>query len=146
MLHHLDICGPGSRGFLRQLIVYCPTERAKDMISGWVKNKTSFQEEVTHRHLSISKVMQLAGGNAVWDTFPFSLLVEFLGKLQPRYYSIASSPPVSPQQPSIIVAVTSKTFDEDTHFRGVASNYLLGLMAAKRSPNDVTSEALDLET
>jgi NADPH-ferrihemoprotein reductase len=115
--HHLNICGPVSRDFLRHLVAYCPTGGATNMISGWVKNRTLFQKDITERHLSISKVMQVAWGDLVWGSLPFTLLVEFLGKLQPRYYSIASSPSLSPHQPAVRVAIASKIFDKDSRFQ-----------------------------
>lgn len=74
--------------------------------------------------------MQLACDDRTWDKLPFSFLLDCLGKLKPRYYSIATSPTVSPLQPAITLAITRKTSDPDAQFSrfyGVASNHLLAV-------------------
>ena len=61
---------------------------------------------------------------------PFEVFLELLPPLRPRYYSISSSPLVTPETCSITVGV----LDQSTRngrgvFRGVCSNYLAGLSA-----------------
>lgn len=128
--YYLEVCGPASRDLLRLLIEYCPSEEARNVMVKLTKDKDAYKSQVSARCLTIGKVMQLAGGEAVWTTLPFSLFVECLGKLQPRYYSIASSPSVTPLQPEITVSVTSKVLESSTpgaKLLGVASNYLLAV-------------------
>lgn len=59
---------------------------------------------------------------------PLNLFVELVPILKPRYYSISSSPLVSPSQLSITVAVVEgKARSGHGDYRGVASSYLAGL-------------------
>jgi NADPH-ferrihemoprotein reductase len=142
--HYLQICAPVSRDLLWLILEYCPNEEATEIISTWAKDKDKFNRDISSRYLTLSKVLQLAGGNQIWQKLPFTLLVEGLGKLQPRYYSIASSPSLSPHQPAITVSVTSKllgSFEKDVRFYGVASNYLL---AIKPGHVDKSNEALPM--
>lgn len=56
---------------------------------------------------------------------PFNVYLEMLPPLRPRYYSIASSPLVSPSACAIAVAVVSEPHRAGTGtFEGVCSNYL----------------------
>lgn len=58
---------------------------------------------------------------------PFELFLDLLPPLRPRYYSISSSPLVSPNTGSITVAVLEATAPRGHGvFRGVCSNYLAG--------------------
>lgn len=124
--HYLEISGPVSRDLLGLLVNYCPTPEASQVLTALYKNKETFQKHVSSRCLTVGKVMEMAGGvDALWDQVPFSLLVETLGKLQPRFYSIASSPSVSPNQPAITVSTTVKIIDANCRFYGLASHYLL---------------------
>jgi cytochrome P450/NADPH-cytochrome P450 reductase len=59
---------------------------------------------------------------------PFNIFVELVPILKPRYYSISSSPLVSPSQLSITVAVVEgPARSGHGEHRGVASGYLAGL-------------------
>ena len=138
--HDLDICGPVSRDLLRLLRTYSPTAEAAEIIGSLANDRDRFASVVSSRRLSLGKVLQLAGGSQPWVRLPFTLLVESSGKLQPRYYSIASSPTISPHQPAITVSVTSKVMDAsnpEVRFNGVASNFL-SAVAQNRRKNDET--------
>ncbi|GFF24925.1 NADPH--cytochrome P450 reductase [Aspergillus udagawae] len=128
--HHLDISGPVSRDALRLLVEFAPTRTAQEFLSSLAKDPIKFRTLVSSSFLSLGKVMQLACDDRTWDKLPFSFLLDCLGKLKPRYYSIATSPTVSPLQPAITLAITRKTSDPDAQFSrfyGVASNYLLAV-------------------
>ncbi|GFF34922.1 NADPH--cytochrome P450 reductase [Aspergillus udagawae] len=128
--HHLDISGPVSRDALRLLVEFAPTRTAQEFLSSLAKDAIKFRTLVSSSFLSLGKVMQLACDDRTWDKLPFSFLLDCLGKLKPRYYSIATSPTVSPLQPAITLAITRKTSDPDAQFSrfyGVASNYLLAV-------------------
>lgn len=135
--HYLEISGPVSRDLLGLLVNYCPTPEASRVLTTLYKNKEAFKNHVSSHCLTVGKVMEMAGGlDALWDKVPFSLLVETLGKLQPRFYSIASSPSISPNQPAITVSTTSKILGSDCRFYGVASNYLLAAAKRGHKPDD----------
>ena len=70
----------------------------------------------------------MASGGEKWDKIPFSLLIEGLPKLQPRYYSISSSSLVQPDTISITAVVENQVIPgREDPFKGVATNYLLAL-------------------
>lgn len=148
--HYLDISGPVSRDVLRQLAAFSPTPAAGEYLLTLAKDKAKFHTTVSLGLLSLANVMQLAAGDQVWNQLPFAFLLEYLGKLQPRYYSIASSPSVSPFQPAITLAITRKALDASacgahlrlSHFHGVASNYLLAVKRGQRS-NGNSQQPLD---
>jgi NADPH-ferrihemoprotein reductase len=128
--HHLDISGPVSRYALRLLVEFAPTRTAQEFLSSLAKDPVKFRTLLSSSFLSLGKVMQLACDDRTWDKLPFSFLLDCLGKLKPRYYSIATSPTVSPLQPAITLAITRKTSGPDAQFSrfyGVASNYLLAV-------------------
>lgn len=139
--HYLDISGPVTRGVLRQLAAFSPTPAAGEYLLALAKDKEKFSTTVSLGHLSLANVMQLAAGDQVWNQLPFTFLLECLGKLQPRYYSIASSPSVSPFQPAITLAITRKVLCASAcgahlqrpYFHGVASNYLLAVKRSQKS-------------
>jgi NADPH-ferrihemoprotein reductase len=146
--HYLDISGPVSRDVLRQLAVFSPTPAAREYLLALAKDKAKFHTTVSLGHLSLANVMQLAASDQVWDRLPFTFLLECLGKLQPRYYSIASSPSVSPFRPAITLAITRKALCasscgprlQRSHFHGVASNYLLAVKRSQRSNGNSNSQ------
>lgn len=146
--HYLDISGPVSRDLLRQLAVFSPTPAAGEYLLALAKDKTKFHTTVSLGHLSLANVMQLAASDQVWNQLPFTFLLECLGKLQPRYYSIASSPSVSPFQPAITLAITRKALCapscgahlQRSHFYGVASNYLLAVKRSQKSNGNSNSQ------
>ena len=132
--YYLELCGAVSPDVLRLLVQFCPTEESRDVLSGLVKDKNAFRTQVSSRCMTIGQVMEMVGSEAVWKDVPFSLLVECLGKLQPRYYSIASSPSVAPRQPAVTVSITSKLLDPsnpEVRLQGVASNYLYAIKCGR---------------
>jgi NADPH-ferrihemoprotein reductase len=146
--HYLDISGPVPRDVLRQLATFSPLPAAGEYLLALAKDKERFHTTVSLAHLSLANVMQLAAGDQVWNQLPFTFLLECLGKLQPRYYSIASSPSVSPFQPAITLAITRKVLGasrcgarlQRPHFHGVASNYLLAVKRSQKSNGNSNSQ------
>ena len=134
--YYLELCGAVSPDVLRLLVQFCPTEESRDVLSGLVKDKNAFRTQVSSRCMTIGQVMEMVASEAVWRDVPFGLFVECLGKLQPRYYSIASSPSVTPRQPAVTVSITSKVLDPahpDVRLQGVASNYLYSVKCGRDS-------------
>lgn len=78
--------------------------------------------------LNLAKTLHLASNGEVWSKVPFSLLIEGIGQIKPRYYSISSSSLVQPTRASLTVAVESHPLPgSDDPFRGLTSNYLLAI-------------------
>lgn len=129
--YYLEICGPVSPDLLPSLLQYAPTEKAKTVLQGLIRDRNVFKELLLSKYTTIAKIMELADSEAKWAV-PFGLFIERLGRLQPRYYSIASSPAVEPRKPAITAVVVSKSLSthsssQDEKLHGVTSNYLLAL-------------------
>jgi sulfite reductase alpha subunit-like flavoprotein len=70
----------------------------------------------------------------VWPSELFTLLVQSLPKLQPRYFSIAFSPKSSPHRIAITVGVADEQIaGTEERFYGLTTNYLNNLHQQLRS-------------
>ncbi|KAG0634267.1 hypothetical protein HOY80DRAFT_1099598 [Tuber brumale] len=126
--YHLEICAPVSRQFLASLAAFAPNPTAKDELTRLGGDKDHFQETISSRYLNIAQVLELNAPGEIWSNVPFSLMVEGLNRIQPRYYSISSSSLVQPKLVSITCVVESIRVPGASHtLKGVTSNYLLAL-------------------
>ncbi|RLL94961.1 hypothetical protein CFD26_100786 [Aspergillus turcosus] len=129
--YYLEIGGLVSRDFLMSLSQFAPTDAAKDSLLRLAKSKEAFRNEVTSRYLSAGKIMEMIEPKVAWTGVPFTLLVENFNRIQPRRYSISSSPLKQPRQPSITLVVNNRPVlserasREDQTFFGLATNFLL---------------------
>ena len=130
--YYLEICALASRDFLVMLAQYAPTPAAKEKLLLFGQDKDAFRTEIAARCLSIGKVMERVESEAKWTKVPFSLFVESFGRLQPRKYSISSSPLVQPRQPAITVIANNRQLELQkdaqkaaSQFMGLTSNFLL---------------------
>jgi cytochrome P450/NADPH-cytochrome P450 reductase len=83
-----------------------------------------YREEVLARNRSLIDLLE----DFPSCKLPFNLFVELVPTLRPRYFSISSSPQVSPTEASITVGVVEGPARSGHGvFRGVASGYLTGL-------------------
>ena len=148
--YYLEICALPSRDFVVLLSGYAPTELAKEALLRLGTNKEAFNSEVVARYLTTGKLMQLVEPNEKWKSVPFSLLVENFNYIQPRYYSISSSPLVQPRQPAVTVAVDRRNIpnpegvQKEQVFRGLATNYLLA-HEHRHNGTDSNGSTYDLE-
>lgn len=126
--YHLEICAPVSRQFVASLAQFAPTTPAKEALTNLGGDKDHFHETISLRYLNIAQVLELTAPGETWSTIPFSLMIEGLNRIQPRYYSISSSSLVQPNLVSITCVVESIRVPGSSHvLKGVASNYLLAL-------------------
>lgn len=137
LTHHLDILGPVSRDLLALLAPYAPSPAAATKLTHLAADAAAFRTDVSLRHLSLGAVLaSLAPEQGAWARVPFTLLADALPRLQPRRYSISSTPLLAPRTPSITVAVAAKRLacsssssaDDDAEadvFHGLASHFLL---------------------
>ncbi|KAI9851924.1 MAG: NADPH-cytochrome P450 reductase [Thelocarpon superellum] len=128
--YQMEICGPVSRQFLSSLAAFAPTDVAKAEMTRLGGDKDYFQEKVASRYQNIAQTLAMIGGSQSWSTVPFSLLIEGLHKIQPRYYSISSSSLVQKQKVSITAVVGAMRVPGASNarvLRGVTTNYLLAL-------------------
>jgi len=72
--------------------------------------------------------LEEVSGGQKWTSIPFSLFIEGLIKIQPRYYSISSSSMVQKNKISITAVVESMRLPgRPDALKGVTTNYLLAL-------------------
>ncbi|KAF2488654.1 riboflavin synthase domain-like protein [Lophium mytilinum] len=130
--YYLEIGALASRDLLILIAQFAPSEEASAALLGLGKNKHAFRNQVASQYLTVGKVLESINSSAgSWSKIPFSLLVESFSRIQPRYYSISSSPIASPRQPTITLAVNSKQLENldgaknEERFHGLATNFLL---------------------
>ncbi|CEO58260.1 hypothetical protein PMG11_02991 [Penicillium brasilianum] len=128
--YYLEIGALVSREFLLILSQYAPTDLAKATLLRLGNSKDDFRREVAAHFLSVGKVMERIEPNTKWTAVPFSLLVESFNRIQPRSYSISSSPLKQPRRPSITLVINKRHIPTlpshgDNMFFGLTTNYLL---------------------
>lgn len=149
--YYLEICAPVPRDLLVLVSLFAPTEAARAQLLRLGHDKTAFRAEVGQRYASLGGVMQLVAPGRSWSRMPFSLLIESFNRIQPRFYSISSSPLVQPRQPTITIAVDSRqilsqeNIQTEDRFLGVATNFLLaherkGMVSNTKDGNDSWSQ------
>lgn len=144
--YHLEICSPVSRQFLATLAPFAPDEESKTEMTKLGGDKEYFHEKVSVHHLNIAGVLKAVSKGKKWTNVPFSVLIESVTKLQPRYYSISSSSLVQPKKISITAVVEVQELPgRDEPFRGVATNYLLALKQKQNGDPDPTPFGLSYE-
>lgn len=144
--HYLDISAIASRQTLSLLAQYAPSEDAKARLTRLGTDKAVYHDEVVNGHLRLAEVLQIAAQNdttlsptpsntTVWS-IPFDRIVSDIPRLQPRFYSISSSPKMHPTAIHVTAVVlryqsepASKVRPAKTVF-GLGTNYLLNLMMA----------------
>ncbi|KAL6355204.1 hypothetical protein LRP88_11453 [Fusarium phalaenopsidis] len=126
--YRLEICAPVSRQFLSRLVAFAPNKAAETELARLAQDRDYFHEKVGKMQYNLSRALNIASGGDKWDKIPFSLLIEGLPKLQPRYYSISSSSLMQPDTISITAVVENQVIPGRADpFKGVSTNYLLAL-------------------
>ncbi|KAI9829876.1 MAG: hypothetical protein M1819_005974 [Sarea resinae] len=126
--YHLEICAPVSRQFMSSLAQFAPSEDIKAEMTRLGNDKDYFHERIANRYLNIAQALEIIGGKQTWSAVPFSLLMEGIHKIQPRFYSISSSSLVQKDRISITAIVESLQIPGAPHVvKGVTTNYLLAL-------------------
>ncbi|GAA6007067.1 NADPH--hemoprotein reductase [Rhodotorula paludigena] len=134
--NYLDISAPASRQTMGAFAKYAPNDDARAMLERLGSDKAYFHDQVGEKCLRLSEVLMLAAGDApvatptVWS-IPVDRIIGALPRLQPRYYSISSSPKLYPN--SIHVTAVVLKYDPvpgANRVFGVGTNYLLNLKQA----------------
>ena len=142
--YHMEICAPVSRQFVDTMAPFAPDEASKAEMKKIGQDKDYFSEKVASRYLNIAQVMETVCSSQKWTAVPFSMFIEGMNKLQPRYYSISSSSIVQPKTISITAVVEEIKVAESKYVvKGVTTNYLLALKekqhgTANPDPNGLT--------
>ncbi|KAF8541400.1 hypothetical protein BDD12DRAFT_732328 [Trichophaea hybrida] len=126
--YHVEICAPVSRQYIASLAAFAPCDAAKERMTNLGGDKDYFQEFISQRYLNLAQVLEVVAPGQVWCEIPFSIIIEGLNHLQPRYYSISSSSMINNKVPSITAVVESINVTGTSHIlKGVATNYLFAL-------------------
>jgi len=126
--YHMEICAPVSRQLVSTIAQFAPTEEIKAELVKLGSEKDYFHSQVADRNLNLAQLLETTSKNQPWSKLPFSLMIEGLVKIQPRYYSISSSSYVQKDKISITAVVESLEKPGAPHIvKGVTTNYLLAL-------------------
>ena len=126
--YHMEICAPVSRQLVSTIAQFAPTEEIKAELVKLGSEKDYFHSQVADRNLNLAQLLETTSKNQPWSKLPFSLMIEGLVKIQPRYYSISSSSYVQKDKISITAVVESLEKPGAPHVvKGVTTNYLLAL-------------------
>ena len=143
--HYIDISAVAGRQILGSLSKFAPTPEAEAFLKNLNTNKEEYHKVVANGCLKLGEVLQLAAGNnlkaeptpentTVW-AIPFDIIVSAIPRLQPRYYSISSSPKLNTNSIHV-TAVVLKYENVPSNavprkwVYGVGSNFLLNLKHA----------------
>lgn len=142
--YHMEICAPVSRQFVSSLAPFAPNDTIKAEMAKMGGDKDYFQEKVSSLNLNIAQLLELQSNGEQWSKVPFSIMIEGLHKIQPRYYSISSSSLVQKDKISITAVVESIEKAGAPHIvKGVTTNYLLALKQKQHGVADPDPHGLN---
>lgn len=121
--HYVDICSPVKSYALKAIAEYATNPEEKKLLlllsSVTDAGLAEYSQFIQKEHRSIVDVLEYFPSCKP----PLNHLLELLPRLQARYYSISSSPKVSPSKISLTVIITKYTIG-DRLIKGVCTNYL----------------------
>jgi len=143
--HYIDISAVAGRQILGSMSKFAPSPEAEAFVKNLNTNKEEYHKVVAGGCLKLGEVLQLAAGNSLsakpttenttaW-TIPFDIIVSSISRLQPRYYSISSSPKLHPNSIHVTCVVlkyesTKSEVVPEKWVYGIGSNFLLNLKVA----------------
>ncbi|KAF7299356.1 NADPH--cytochrome P450 reductase [Mycena indigotica] len=143
--HYIDISAVVGRQILGALSKFAPSPEAEELLKNLNSNKEEYHNVVANGCLKLGEVLQLAAGNdlvahptpentTAW-AIPFDIIVSAIPRLQPRYYSISSSPKLHPTSIHVTCVVLKYESVDAPKVQprwvfGVGSNFLLNLKYA----------------
>ncbi|KAK5121474.1 hypothetical protein LTR85_005307 [Meristemomyces frigidus] len=126
--YHMEICAPMSRQFVSQLAQFAPNDAIKAEMTKIGEDKDVFSEQIAEKNYNLAQFLEYMSNGEKWEKIPFSIFIEALHKIQPRYYSISSSSLVQKDKISVTAIVESIEKPGAPHVvKGVTTNYLLAL-------------------
>lgn len=142
--YHMEICGAVSRQFIDTLAQFAPNDAAKAEMQKIGQDKDYFHEKIANNYYNIAQALEVISPEP-WTKVPFSILVEGINKIQPRYYSISSSSLVQKDKISITAVVESiRVPGTNSHVvKGVTTNYLYALKLKQHGEPDPEPRGLN---
>ena len=148
--HYIDISAVAGRQILGTLSKFAPTPEAEAFLKNLSTDKETYHRVVAEGCLKLGEVLQLAAKNDLrarptpentmsWS-IPFDIIVSSIPRLQPRYYSISSSPKLSSNSIHVTAVVLKYESTASEHVPqkwvfGVGSNFLMNLKYAAAGEN-----------
>ncbi|WP_028401294.1 bifunctional cytochrome P450/NADPH--P450 reductase [Ectobacillus panaciterrae] len=127
--YSVEVQEAATRAQIRELAAFTVCPPHKRELEALLKEST-YKEQILNRRISMLDLLEKYEACEM----PFERFLELLRPLKPRFYSISSSPRVSPQRASITVGVVrDPAWSGRGEYRGVASNYL----ADRKSGEDI---------
>ncbi|PFH53873.1 hypothetical protein AMATHDRAFT_682 [Amanita thiersii Skay4041] len=146
--HYIDISAVAGRQILGTLSKFAPTPDAESLLKKLNADKEAYHNIVANGCLKLGEVLQLAASNDIrtvpttqgttaWP-IPFDIIVSSIPRLQPRYYSISSSPKFHSNSIHVTAVVLKYQSIPTEQVQqkwvyGVGSNFLLNLKVASNS-------------
>lgn len=143
--HYIDICAVAGRQMLGVLSKYAPHPEAEAFLKNLNTDKDEYSATVHNGCLRLAEVLQLAAGNNIalpptpdnttpW-AIPFDIIVSSIPRLQPRFYSISSSPKLYPNSIHVTAVVLkyeslANRLTGPRFVYGIATNFLLNIKYA----------------
>ncbi|KIJ07743.1 hypothetical protein PAXINDRAFT_89908 [Paxillus involutus ATCC 200175] len=143
--HYADISAVAGRQMLGVLSKFAPSPEAEACLKSLSSDKEEYATIITNGCFKLGEVLQLAAGNefkarptpentTAW-AIPFDIVVSSIPRLQPRYYSISSSPKLNPTSIHITAVVLKynsipSRLAPARHIHGVGTNFLLNVKYA----------------
>ncbi|KZT40655.1 riboflavin synthase domain-like protein [Sistotremastrum suecicum HHB10207 ss-3] len=143
--HYIDISAVAGRQILGTFSKFAPNEAAEAVLKRLNTDKEEYHNVIANGCLKLGEVLQLAAGNDLhaiptpenttpWK-IPFDIIVSAIPRLQPRYFSISSSPKLHPNSIHITAVVlkyqsVASNVAPSKWVFGVGSNFLLNLKYA----------------
>ena len=134
MRYYLDINAHASRQAIASFAPYAPNEAARIEMVRLGKDRDYFRQKVTDHGYKLGQVLQLVAGDSLADEdipkttpwpIPFDRVISSIPRLSPRYYSISSSPKLSPDRVHItVVALRYALSEGSSDVFGLASNFV----------------------
>ncbi|GFO34081.1 NADPH--cytochrome p450 reductase [Plakobranchus ocellatus] len=133
LTHYVDITNPPRTHVLGELSEY--TDKAEDkeflqrMTKATEEGKKLYQDWIFKAHRNILAVLEDIPSLKP----PLDHIVELLPRLQPRFYSISSSPKIHPKSIHVTAVLVDYITSTNRHMKGVCTSWL----ANKKPPLDV---------
>ncbi|KAF8134017.1 hypothetical protein EV363DRAFT_1325337 [Boletus edulis] len=143
--HYIDISAVAGRQMLGAFSKVAPSPEAEAFLKKLSSDREEYAAVVTHGCFKLGEVLQLAAGNDIsvlptidnttaWS-IPFDTIVSSIPRLQPRYYSISSSPKLHPTTIHVTAVVLKYDSVPNSLYQarsvyGVGTNFLLNVKHA----------------